>query len=351
MPRTSNKEAFAHAIDITAPGTALRSALDMILAGRLGALICIGDSESVLASGNDGFPLNIAFTSHRLFELAKMDGAIVIDSNLSTILRANFHLNPDSTLPTSETGMRHRTAARISMQTDAVVISVSERRSVVNLYVGGRSYELASTEKLLNESNQTLVALQIGRNSLDRALERLTTLEFEDSVTIGDITQVLARFQNLQFTADALRDAIEKLGSRGDLLNMQLVELTSGLTEQYTMLIRDYASNSSEESAAEIRAALDRLLPEERSTPSRVAEVLGYEDLPEDVVITPLGLRTLARVTIVNDATANKIANEYGSLKALVEDMKENPGHLGDLGVNNPAILVDSLYRMWGKER
>ena len=66
----------------TAPGTALRRALDMIIAGRLGALICVGDQEAVLAAGNDGFPLNISFTANRLFELSKMDGAIVIDREI-----------------------------------------------------------------------------------------------------------------------------------------------------------------------------------------------------------------------------------------------------------------------------
>ena len=34
----------------------------MIIAGHLGALICVGDTENVLAAGNDGFPLNISFT-------------------------------------------------------------------------------------------------------------------------------------------------------------------------------------------------------------------------------------------------------------------------------------------------
>ena len=136
------KPTLKDAIRLTAPGQPLRTALDMIIAGHLGALICVGDSEHVLNAGNDGFPLNISFTSNRLFELSKMDGAIVIDGDLTQILRANFHLNPDPSLATSETGMRHRTAARMSILTDAIVISVSERRAVVNVYVHGKSYQI-----------------------------------------------------------------------------------------------------------------------------------------------------------------------------------------------------------------
>ena len=111
MDKNELQKRMEQAIRLTAPGQPIRTALDMIIAGHLGALICVGDTENVLAAGNDGFPLNISFTSNRLFELSKMDGAIVIDGDLTQILRANFHLNPDPSLATSETGMRHRTAA------------------------------------------------------------------------------------------------------------------------------------------------------------------------------------------------------------------------------------------------
>ena len=118
-PATEREQRFEDAIRKTAPGTPLRTALDMILAGHLGALVCVGDTENVLAAGDDGFKLDVSFTANRLFELCKMDGAVVIDRDLTKILRANYHLNPDPSLPTSETGTRHRTAARMSLLTKA----------------------------------------------------------------------------------------------------------------------------------------------------------------------------------------------------------------------------------------
>ena len=137
LSANSTEARLRTAVSQTAPGTALRHALDMIIAGHMGALICIGDTENVLAAGDDGFKLNISFTANRLFELSKMDGAIVVDKGLTQILRANYHLNPDPSLPTSETGMRHRTAARMSQLTNAMVISVSERRQVVTVFIDG----------------------------------------------------------------------------------------------------------------------------------------------------------------------------------------------------------------------
>ncbi len=344
------QERMEEAIRRTAPGTALRNALDMILAGRLGALICIGDTEKVLASGNDGFPLNIAFTANRLFELSKMDGAIVIDEDLTTILRANFHLNPDPSMPTSETGMRHRTAARMSMVTDAMVVSVSERRSHVNIYVRGRSFQLRSAQELGNEVNQLVISLQTSRDSLDALLSRLTRLEFDNFVTLADIARVYGGFQLLLQAASRLRSFVPQLGTNDKVVRRQLEQLAGGMDEEFTLAIRDYAANSSEEDANRIRREFDALSPREMASPARIAHILGYDDLNEDSVVTPLGLRTLSRSTAVPTDAVEHIVSEYGSLQALMDDVQRDPEKLGDMGVNNPPILVDSLYRMWGKK-
>ena len=341
------QERMDEAIRRTAPGTALRGALDMVLAAHLGALICIGDEERVLASGDDGFPLNIAFTANRLFELSKMDGAIVIDEGLTTILRANFHLNPDPSMPTSETGMRHRTAARMSMVTDAIVVSVSERRGHIGVYVHGRSFQLRSAAELTNEVSQLVVALQTSRDAL---LARLTRLEFDDFVTLADVARVYGGFQLLMESAAQLRSFVPQLGTRDKIVRRQLEQLAGGMDEEFTLAVRDYAANSSEEDARRIRREFDALTPREMASPARVAHILGYDDLNEDSVLTPLGLRTLSRSTAVPTDAVEHIVSEYGSLQALMDDVKEDPEKLGDMGVSNPPILVDSLYRMWGKK-
>lgn len=116
-------------------------------------------------------------------------------------------------------------------------------------------------------------------------------------------------------------------------------------------MIRDYASDSSEANAEKIRANLSRMTPKDLSDPQHVAAVLGYDDLDEDSVMTPLGLRTLSRVSVVRDGVAEKIVDEYGSLQELMDDISEDPERLGDFGVNNPAILADSLYRMKGTKQ
>ncbi len=346
---TSTQHRIDEAIRMTAPGTALRHALDMILAGHMGALICVGDEQKVINSGNDGFPLNISFTANRLFELSKMDGAIVVDGRLNQILRANYHLNPDPALPTSETGMRHRTAARMSLLTDALVISVSERRQVIHLFIDGRGIQLKTVQELMGSVNQLIVAMQSTRQALDHRLRRLTTLELENQVTLDDLTEIFYLFEVLTTAGEDLGKIVIALGSEGRTVQMQQEEFLGNLDDEYTLMIRDYAADSSEENAKAIRRALDDTANSQVHKAANIAHLLGYDDIREDTVMTPLGLRTLSNVSVVREGMADKIVDEYGSLQDLIDVIDENPERLEETGVRNPSILADSLYRMWGK--
>lgn len=350
LPSEQETEArFIDAIKQAAPGTSLRHALDMILTGHLGALICIGDQDHVIAAGGDGFKLDVSFTANRLFELSKMDGAVVIDRDLTQILRANYHLNPNPNLPTSETGMRHRTAARMSLLTRAIVISVSERRQVITLFVDGKRKQLRSVTELMGAVNQLLVSMQNTRSQLDRALLRLTTLELDNYVTVADVTEIFYLFEVLMTVAQQLDEIILELGSEGRSVQMQREEFIGDMNEEYTLVIRDYARDSSEENAREIRKAFNDTSNFQLRSPKRVASLLGFDGYGEDSVLTPLGLRTLNNVSVVRKGMADKIVDEYGSLSELMDDIDQNPERLDDLGVDNPTILADSLYRMWGK--
>jgi len=337
------------AIRATAPGTALRRALDMIIAAQLGALICIGDADAVIASGTDGFPIDISFTANRLFELSKMDGAIVIDGALARILRANFHLDPDPTLATTETGMRHRTAARMSLLTNSLVISVSERRQVATIYVRGKGFELRTVGEIMTTVSQQIVTLQTTRQSLDRALLRLTSLELDNYVTLRDVADIFYLFEVLMTTADHLDRSILQLGTEGRTIDMQRDEFVGDMDDEYTLMIRDYARDSSEENALKIRKTLHGMANQQIRSAKSVGELLGFDDLREDSTVSPLGLRTLSRVSVVRDGMADKIVDEFGSLQELMDDIETDPSRLDDIGVNNPTILADSLYRMWGK--
>src|SRR5690625_4215589 len=120
-----------------APGTELRDGLERILRGRTGALIVLGYDDVVASICSGGFELDVQFSSTRLRELAKMDGAIVVDEGAKRILRAAVQMIPDATIETTESGTRHRTAERAAKQTGFPVSSVSDATRRGALYVGG----------------------------------------------------------------------------------------------------------------------------------------------------------------------------------------------------------------------
>ena len=130
------------ALEMVAPGTALREGIDNILHARTGGLIVIGDPEELSFLFSGGIKLDIDYTPAFLYQVAKMDGAIVLNANATKIPMANVQLMPDPTILSLETGTRHRTAERVSKQTDALVIAISARREVVSLYVDGAKYIL-----------------------------------------------------------------------------------------------------------------------------------------------------------------------------------------------------------------
>src|SRR5207237_2356011 len=175
------------ALEMVAPGSALREGLDHILHARTGALICIGDNDELSFLYSGGVRIEIDFTPALLYQVAKMDGAIVLSSNATKICWANVQLMPDPTIMSLETGTRHRTAERVSKQTGALVIAVSQRRDVVSLYLDGAKYILEDIPVVLAKANQALATLEKYRSRLEQVSTRLTALEFEGGVTLHDV--------------------------------------------------------------------------------------------------------------------------------------------------------------------
>jgi diadenylate cyclase len=345
IPKNSG-EVFDNAISMVASGSPLRDAVDMIIAAQNGALICIGDVKTLLELGNGGFRIDVPFTPQRLFELSKMDGAILLSSDGSQIVCANFHLNPDPNLLTYETGMRHRTAARTSAQTKATVIAISKRRVQTTVYCNGEGITLDSDEILLSKGNQGILALQNAKNSLEKAAIRLTFLELDDIVTAADVAKVLSRYVNLLNLAVQTERFVNFLGNNSGLLEMQLEDIMSGVVESFLLIIRDYAVSSAVREVKRISKAL-AALPREELTTVNVLTTLGYAEPKEDEDhLSSRGFRVISRLSVVDEAAAARIIEEYGSLSALVSDSKDGFDRLGNTGLDNIRAIAASFKQL-----
>ncbi|MEA2228809.1 MAG: diadenylate cyclase, partial [Solirubrobacteraceae bacterium] len=228
------------ALEMVAPGTALREGLDNILHARTGGLIVIGDPDELSFLFSGGIKLDIDYTPALLYQVAKMDGAIVLNANATKIAAANVQLMPDPTILSLETGTRHRTAERVSKQTDALVIAISQRREVVSLYVDGAKYILEDIPVVLAKANQALATLDKYRTRLDQVSTRLTALEFEGGATLHDVLSVLQRSELVSRMAVEIERYIVELGTEGRLIEMQLDETMVGVAGDKAALVHDY---------------------------------------------------------------------------------------------------------------
>jgi diadenylate cyclase len=345
LPDTG-EELFDAAISKVAPGTALREAVDMIISAQNGALICIGDVKAILAIGNGGFRINTPFSPQRLFELSKMDGAIVLADDLAQIVCANFHLNPDPSIVTQETGMRHRSASRASSQTKAIIIAISKRRTQTTLYRNGQGLTLDPDEILLSKSNQGILALQNARNSLEKAAIRQSFIEMDDLVTAVDVANILSRYANLINLAVSTERYINFLGNNSGLLRSQLYEIMHGVTDNFILTIRDYATTSSERDAKKIARALLVIPRADRSTET-IMVALGFNaPILDEARLSPRGFRVMARISMLDEAAVGRIIEEYGSLSAIVHDSKEGFGGLEKAGIDNVRAIAASFMQL-----
>lgn len=336
------------ALRSVAPGTPLRQALDNVIAGRTGALIVIGDERGVDSLSNGGFVIDAPFTPQRLFELAKMDGAILLDADATCIRRANVHLMPNPALPTSETGMRHRTAERVSRQTDALVISVSQRREVVSLYRGGDRLWLEDIDVVLAKASQALQTLERYRSRLTEVSAHLTAVEFEDLVTFGDVAVVIHRFEMLRRVGRELTRYVIELGTEGRLVRMQAEELTVGAEDDYLMLVRDYIPDAGPRKAAGAMTRLAELTPEQLLDPSALAGALGMParaDIDEQHV-RPRGYRLLHRVPLLPGTVINRLVDRFGTVKGLLSATEQQLDDVDGVGARRARAIRDGLRRM-----
>jgi diadenylate cyclase len=308
------------ALEMVAPGTSLREGIDNVVDARTGALIVIGDVEELGFLFSGGIKLDVDYTPTFLYELAKMDGAIALTSNATKIVHVNVQLTPDPTILTMETGTRHRTAERVSKQTDALVVAVSERREVVSLYVDGMKYILEDIPIVLAKANQALATLDKYRSRLDQVSTRLTALEFEGGVTLHDVLTVLQRVELVTRMAVEIERYIVELGTEGRLIEMQLDETMVGVAADKAALVHDYLVEDTDDSFAVVLDQLARLPHQDLLDFGRLAELLGYDRKLNtlDYPVSPRGFRILGRIPRLPRLVVQRIVTEFGGLEELL---------------------------------
>ena len=336
------------ALDMVAPGTALREGIDNIVHSRTGGLILLAETDEVSFLFSGGIKLDVDYTPALLYQLAKMDGAIVMPPSAQRIHWANVQLMPDPTILSMETGTRHRTAERVSKQTKAVVIAISQRRDVVSLYVEGIKYVLQDITTVLSKANQGLATLEKYRARLDQVSSRLTALEFAGGIVLYDVLAVLQRAEMVTRMGAEVERYIIELGAEGRLIEMQLEETVVGVMAERVALVRDYSAIDSEPGLETMLAQLAALEHQELLDFGRLAELLGYDRKTNtlDFPVTPRGYRALSRIPRLPRLVAQKVVNHFGDLESLLTAQGSDLEEIDGVGEARAKEIREGLRRL-----
>ena len=341
--RKNTEKPITEILKLIAPGTPIRDGLENILRAKTGALLLITDNTDVIKELVDGgFAINEEYSSSKLYELAKMDGAIVLSGDLKRILFANAQLIPSREIETRETGTRHRTAERTAKQTGELVISISQRRNIITIFKGNNRYILEDTDVVLNKANQGVQTLERYKKVFDSKLSILNEYEFNDIVTLENVIVAIQRAEMVMRIVEDIQSQIYELGNDGRLVKMQLEELIGGVEKEELLIIKDYIAVTKKKKTPETAMEeLSEVPYEDLTKETTIAKLLGYENFDnyDEVGVYTRGYRILSKIPRMPSNIVENLVSSYKSFQhILAADI--------EIGEVRARTIKQSLRRM-----
>lgn len=332
-------------LKILCPGAALREGLKNILRAKTGGLLVLGDNEEVLKLVDGGFNINADYTSEYVYELAKMDGAIVLSTDLKKIVCANAQLVPSSSIPTFETGTRHRTAHRVAKQTGNIIVAISQRRNIITVYKGDLRYVLRDSSIILSRANQAVQTLEKYVVVLERIINNLNIMEFQDAACLFDVVTAVQRTEMVMRIVEEINIYILELGNEGRLISMQLNELIRYIERDGILLIKDYICDDLE--VASVYKSIQRLTQNELLNLETIAKDMGYggESLM-DTLLLPKGYRILSRVPRIPTSVIDNLINHFEDFNSILHANIEDLDLVEGIGEARATAIRNGLKRI-----
>jgi len=307
-----------------------------------------GDTKEILDLVDGGFKLDVEYTSSRLYELAKMDGAIILSADFKRILFANAQLIPSSEITTNETGTRHRTAERTAKQSGKLVISISQRRNLITIFKGNSRYVLEDTSKVSAKANQALQTVEKYKKVFDSKLSLLNEYEFNDIVTLENVIIAIQRAEMVMKIVDEVQKAIYELGGEGRLLEMQLQELTGDLEKEELLIIKDYIAQGKKRVNHKVLEEIKALSHEELLRSQVIAKLLGYEDFDnyDEIGVYTRGYRILNKIPRMPSNIVENLVKSFKSFQHILAADIPGLDEVEGIGEVRARTIKQSLKRM-----
>jgi len=305
------EDEFFSVLRTVAPGTNFRTALNGALRIGKGALIVV-ENKNVSSLFEGGFRINATFTPQKLMELSKMDGAIVLSSDLKRIVYANVLLAPDSKINTAETGTRHKAAERTAKQAGTLAVAISERRHQITLFYKNIRYTLIDTGELLRRANEHMQLLEKQRDLFDKNVEKLTGAELRKNFSLKQAINVIQKGYLIQKISEDLKKYSTELGSEATLIKIRLKEITSGVERETDLVIKDYTNFNLKRS----KNFLDEYTCDDVLLQDNVCKALDFDNPNTQGSIK--GWRVLSK-TSLTDAEVAQLVKETGDFGKILE--------------------------------
>lgn len=346
MKEVAGDTKFHRALKTIAPGTPLREGLEHILRAKTGALIVVSDVPAVMSLVDGGFAIECDYSPTNLYELAKMDGAIVLSQDGKKIRYANAQLIPDSSIPSAETGTRHRTAERTAKQTGELVIAISQRRNLITLWQGSNRYTLKDSGAILSRANQALQTLEKYKKVLDQSLVNLTALEFEDLVTLNEVAAVLQHAVKVLRIFREIERYILELGADGRLISMQMEELMGNIDDSL-LVIQDYCVSPDQKTADSIREQITAL-HDDSLDPMGICRLLGFSTHVSilDLPVVPRGYRVLKKIARLPMPVIENVVQTFRTLHRINSTTMNELDDVEGIGEVRARAIKDGLKRI-----
>ena len=332
------------------PGEPLRIGVDLIADKKSGALIVIGSAAKLDKISSGGVDLiDCEYSPEMLSELAKMDGAIIVDEFVTKILKANVHLNPSDTLNTTQTGTRHRTAERTAEETNLTVITVSEESSLVKVFTNSETTELEEPSVILGRVNESLHSVDRMRRRFDDAVAELGELEIENSLSNQQVLEVIQRGELLTRLAKQVRSEALRLGGEAGLVLIQIDSLESGVTNTLNLVLKDHLPPKKYRNIVKAIDEISRQSYEQLNDIDHLGSVLGK--LPLDDLSTSKGYRVLARLPNLPENLHDSIIQKFRTLPKLLSASPEKLYEIEGIGQGRAQQLrnyFDTLLKNIG---
>jgi diadenylate cyclase len=322
--RKTAQDAYQEALLMVSPGTRIREAISAILQSRNGALICIGNPKRLADLSEGGVKVDAPFTPQLIYELSKMDGAIILSKDGKTIAYANRFLKPDTTIPSDETGTRHRAAERMARQAKCMVVAVSERRSSVTLYVNNTKHVLDNIPTLLNKATQAIQTLEKYINVLNQTMQELSIREFQDMVTIFDVCKAIQKCEMVVRIGKEVEPYLLELGTEGRLIALQIEELLIPV-EDAELIIKDYYKEKPGIVYEQVRQRVADISQDDLLNLGSISQALGYGPSLRtiDTYLSPRGYRILNSTHRLTPQIIENLIQRFGNLQQITRAQKE----------------------------